>query len=224
MIVFLENIQQLQSSSLDLNQFYAFNYYKAGEIEDSISRLFSRLINFKYINYDLIPTIYSSQIRSKCFLMICSFVKKIEFIENDQVIVKTFSKNANSDIFDCETIFIIDWRKAKIISKISIEDCCDLDFSWINHLNQILVYRKYKASEEDTKLLLFTKEGSFTKSIYSFKWNQYKVNSISYNKNDLEVYLNVFDKLSSIGSIRILDQDFNLIKVVAMNLSDCRFR
>ena len=232
LIVLLENTPPL-SFIFDLNQLYVFNNFDSDKIKDSINmfKIFlSRLINFKYLNTASTSVIDSSQIKSKIFEFLINnfenehdiktFVKKMEFIEKDVVIMKTSLKK----YYYKGKICIIDWRKAKIVSEISNEGVYHLDFSWINHINQILVYqtKRDRQTGEESKFLLFTKEGQPVqpvRSVFSLDTDLYKVKSISYNKNTFEVYLNVFDNINNKGSIWVLNEKFENIKILDTSLT-----
>ncbi len=112
-------------------------------------------------------------------------------------------------------IVIIDWKEGKIISKIKIEHQYNLDFCWIEHLNQLLVYQDYVNVK---KFLLFTKNGDLVREVFSENTIEHIVSAISYNNDKFELYLNVFDKICSSGSILILNEEFTLIKTISRNI------
>jgi hypothetical protein len=211
-IVLLEDIEQIPS--LDLSDAVIFNLYDSTDLNE-IKRFqifLSRLINFKSItSYKMV--IYESWELSlrKCFrnYFDLSCVLKLEFIEKDKAIVKTCKNNTKYEIL------IIDWFKGTIISKINIENEYHLDFCWIEHLNQVLVHQDYVNAK---KFLLFTINGYFVKEIFLENTIEHIVSAISYNKDNFEVYLNVFDKVSSSGSILILNEEFTQINKISSNI------
>jgi hypothetical protein len=136
-------------------------------------------------------------------------VQKLEFIGKDRVIVKTFEDETKYEIL------IVDWKEGKFISKIKIEDKYNLDFYWIEHLNQLLVYQDYV---NEKKFLLFTINGDLVRQVFSENTIEQIVSAISYNKDKFEVYLNVFDNASSSGSVLILNEEFTQIKKISSNI------
>ena len=219
LIVLLEN---MQPSSFNLNEFMVYDSTNSIVSAVTIKRtkiFLSRLINLKKFNLNNVQSIddndlIAKKIKRKQFFLI----KKIEFLENDKVIVQGFLA---TNVIVGREIDVIDMKMAKTISKIKE---WEQEFCWINHLNQILIYQKSESSLcEEAMISLFTKEGILIKSVYSLNINQYKVNSISYNKENFEVYLSVFDKVSSNLSILVLNKDFNLINTIKGDITNPDF-
>jgi hypothetical protein len=215
LIVLLENIEQI--SSLDLNDSILFNFDDSVDSKE-IKRFqifLSRLIDFKSIKSNQIVMIESSELKSKTSglrgYLFCknNYVQKLEFIKNDKVIMQTHDKSTKYKIV------VINWIADKIISKINIEHQYHLDFCWIEHLNQLLVYQDYVNVK---KFLLFTISGDLVRQVFSENTIKHIMSAISYNKDKFEVYLNVFDTISSSGSILILNDEFTLIKKLSSNI------
>ena len=172
----------------------------------------SRLLDFKSIKSSQIVMIESVMLNPKRFyrnFISRNFVQKIEYIGKDRVIVKTFEDKTKYEIL------IVDWKEGKFISKIKIEDKYNLDFCWIEHLNQLLVYQDYV---NEKKFLLFTINGDLVREVFSENAIEHIVSAISYNKEKFEVYLNVFDNASSSGSVLILNEEFTQIKKISNNI------
>jgi hypothetical protein len=214
LIVLLENIEQI--SSLDLNGSIIFENYDSMDLKEiKMFQIFlSRLNDFKSIKSNQMVMMEKSELNSKRFRLRYStrnFVQKLEFIGNDKVIVKSHEyKNKNK-----YEILIIYWIEGKIISKINIENVNNLDFCWIEHLNQLLVYQD---CDKVKKFLLFTIAGDLVREVFSRNTIEHIVSAISYNKNKFEVYLNVFDKVSSRGSVLVLNDNFTQIKKISSNI------
>ncbi len=212
LIVLMENIEKI--SYLDLNDSIIFNFYDS-MYSNEIKRFqifLSRLIDFKSIKSNKIVMIESVMLNSKQFwhkFYTRNFVQKLEFIGKDRVIVKTFEDKTKYEIL------IVDWKEGKFISKIKIEDKYNLDFCWIEHLNQLLVYQDYV---NEKKFLLFTINGDLVRKVFSENTIEQIVSAISYNKDNFEVYLNVFDNASSSGSVLILNEEFTQIKKISSNI------
>jgi hypothetical protein len=213
-IVLLEDIEQIPS--LDLSDAVKFNLYDSID-SNEIKRFqifLSRLIDFKSIKSSQVVMIERSMLNSKHFghkfyTNFRNFVQKLEFIGKDKVIVKTCEDKTKYEIV------IIDWIEGKIISKIKIEDKYNLDFCWIEHLNQLLVYQD---CDKVKKFLLFTINGDFVKEVFSENTIEHIVSAISYNRDKFEVYLNAYDKISSSGYILILNDQFTQINKISSHI------
>jgi hypothetical protein len=94
------------------------------------------------------------------------------------------------------------------------------DFCWIDHLNKIFCYQK---EFEESKFSLFSKSGNLIRCVYSLENDVYQVNSVFYNKNNFEVYLNVDKKIYSQNIILILNKEFDHIQTVDHDLTNLDF-
>lgn len=137
--------------------------------------------------------------------------------------MKTSSKEKFSQKI-IEKIMIINWIKGETIGIIGNEDIELKGFCWIYHSNQIFCYQKYFKNFEESKCSLFSKTGNLTKSFNSINNSKYEVNSIFYNKNNCEIYLNVIDKSSSRRLILTLNKEFLQTKLVDEDLFNPDFQ
>ena len=221
-VIFLILLEELDSNlDLNLNNFFVCHFNEkmssiAKENSNEKNRLFvSRLIGLSKTTLnkkmETISSKFSSNIhgeKSERFAL-----KQIEVINSDEVIIKTINRHYT------EKIIIIDWKKNEIIAIIGNADIQKQVFSWINHLNQIFCYQKRSSKLiKESKCYLFSKIGHLIKSVYSIDNSIHEVNSIFYDKNNLQVYLNVFNLSSDKRSILILSKEFNLILSVDEDL------
>ena len=203
------------SSALDLNNFFVSNFHilmSLAEKEEIIHRneiFISRLINLKILknfNLNLISTTDRNQVIIKTENL-CYIFLKLETIGNNEVIVKI---RPHSD-----KILIINWNICKIIGRIENQEIWRQEFCWIDHLNQILVYQRNRSSSvQDAIFSLFTNTGNLVRSVFSLRNYPYLVNSVAYNKNIFEVFLNVFNRQHQMRQILVLDENFNLIRKI----------
>ena len=99
-----------------------------------------------------------------------------------------------------------DWKKAVTIAKIESLDIKKQVFCWISHLNQIFCYQKDSSKLiKESKCSLFSKIGNLVRCVYSIDNSIHEVNSIFYNKINLQIYLNVFKKADIRRSILTLN-------------------
>ena len=105
-------------------------------------------------------------------------IKKMEFLEDQKVILKSYL--ANMYVVGNQ-ICVFDLKRAKTIAKI---EEWEQEFCWIKHLNQILIYQKPESNPEvvEASCSLYTIQGTFVKSVYAIKPNQFKVNPSKYKK------------------------------------------
>ena len=222
LMVSLENIQ---STSFDLNKFNfkEITINSISSAADSIERnklFISRLINFKKLtNLNNVRSIDTNDfIKNKIKIRTSIVIKKTEFLGNEKVVVQYFRAPFNPVYIK---ILAIDSNKVKTVARI-VKD--EQEFCWLSYLNQLFIYQKSGSNLEGiANFSLFTLDGILVRSVYSLSTNQYKVNSISCNKDNFEVYLNVFDRDCSIHSILILNQDFNLIKKIRGDITNPDF-
>ena len=210
-------IETIQTSSFNLNEFSVNKSISSSELMKKNKIFLSRLINLKKFNLDHnIRLIDANDLVTEKIKRKQSFlIKKMEFLDDQKVILKSYL--ANSYIVGNQ-ICVIDLKEAKTFAKI---EEWEQEFCWINHLYQIFIYQKPESNPEveEASCSLYTIKGTFVRSVYSLKTNQFKVNSISYNKDKFEVYLNVFDKNSTNQSILILNKDFCLSKTIISDLT-----
>ena len=221
LIVLLEQIKSstLEFLDLDLNQFFVFNFnnlMSLTEKEESIRRfqtLLFRLVNLKKVGVEEIPMVKSGQLKykfsnksSKCRENgVKETIKKIELIDKNKIIVQ--------DVKDT----IIDWKRAKTMTRM---DCrkgnfTKQEFCWINHMELLFCVRE-ESEDYKSKCLLITIKGKIIECVFSFEKLLYQINSVSYNKNNYEIYLNVFNRVDLESSILILNPEFKLIKTIQM--------
>jgi hypothetical protein len=94
------------------------------------------------------------------------------------------------------------------------------EFCWINHLTQIFCCQKFiePTNEKEIKCSLFSIKGDFIRSVYSISKYNYRVNSVVYNKDNCQVYLNIYNGTGSKTLILILNQEFHPISMIDNNL------
>jgi hypothetical protein len=115
---------------------------------------------------------------------------------------------------------IFDWMKGNTIGIIT-NDFLKQTFCWIGHLNKIFCHQD--SFIEESHCCLFSTTGNLIRSVFVINNNIHQVNSVSYNKNNCEVFLNVFDRICSKNSILILDKDFLLIRTIDNELTNSDF-
>ncbi len=206
------------NSTLDLSQYFVFNFYESFSLEarkELMQEITSRFNLYTKINshnnHEMIVNKFSSNVYGKNSERL--IIKMVELINDEEVIVKT------STLKNIEKIMIMNYIKATIVGTISNEDIEKHEFCWIKHLNQIFCYQKNKSILiKEANCCLFSKTGNLIKSVYSTDNSIYEVNSIFYNKNNLQVYLNVLNKQFFKRSILALNEEFILIKIIDEDL------
>jgi hypothetical protein len=135
-------------------------------------------------------------------------LKRMEIINDEIVIVKCFD----------EKILIIDWRIGSTVA--TIENINEQEFCWISHLTQIFCCQKFiePTNEKELKCSLFSKKGDYIRSVYTISKYNYRVNSVAYNKDNCQVYLNIYNGTGSKTLILILNQEFYPINMIDNNL------
>jgi hypothetical protein len=210
LIVLLEQIQSSSFIDWNFNQLSVFHHFHDSmnltAKEESIQRFkifFIRLSNFKKGRLDEIPILESGQLKYNTQDMIQYGIQKMELIDNNKVMIQNI-----------DNIKIFDWKIKEKIGQI-YHDIRNIkqEFCWINHLE--LIFCVQGGSEGELDCLLFTINGDFVQCVYSLDAYSYKINSVSYNKNNSEVYLNVCNK--SILKILILNHEFKLTKTIHCN-------
>ena len=116
---------------------------------------------------------------------------------------------------------IFDWINGNTIGTIPNRNIKKQEFCWIEHLNEIFCHQSNQIEEVCS---LFSTTGNLVRCVIVILNNIHQVNSISNNKNNFEVYLNVFDKTCSKNSILILDKDFLLIRTIANEITNLEFK
>jgi hypothetical protein len=209
-VVLLEKLDL--NSSLDLSNYIVFNFYESFSLEvrkEIIQEITSRsnmltkdLSNTKT---EITLTKFSSNVNGKHSERL--IIKMVELINDEEVIVKTSTRE------NIEKIMILNYRKATIVGTISNEDIEKHEFCWIKHLNKIFCYKKNRSKFiKEANFCLFSQTGNLIKSVFSTD------NSI-YEVNNLQVYLNVFNKKFFKRIILALNEEFNLIKIIDEDLN-----
>ncbi len=224
-ILLLEDISL--SLGVDMNQFFVSNFSNLMESSfEKIEKFLTRITNIKIPPYSSqVLRIDNNQNTFKIFPLERGYdyrtfvIRKMDIINEDEVIVKITNYNYEIAGNVYEEIILFDFKKVKINAKIGNYDTVHQEFCWINHLNQIFcAQNKNKYPEEnlngETPCSLFSKSGSSIQIAYIIKNNAYRVNDVSYNKNNYEVLLNVDDKNRFTKSVLVLDKDFYLIKTI----------
>ncbi len=225
-LVFYILLEKLDShSDFNLNDILVFDLSETmssvekEKIIEKNKRLVYKLTNLSSDskkNFEIILNKYSSNVygaNSERFEL-----EQIEFISDDEVIVRTINRQ------NIEKIIIINWRKANTIAIIGNTAIKKKMFCWICHLNQIFCYQKESSKLiKVSKFCLFSKTGQLIRSVYPIDNSLFDVNSIFYNKNNLQVYLNVFNKSCYKRSILILSEKFNLMKTIDEDLFNPEF-
>ena len=112
---------------------------------------------------------------SRIFYRNSFLIENIVVLGTEKMVVKIIKAELNE-------IFVLDLKANKTIAKIVMEE---QEFCWLSHLNQILIYQKSESNfAKEANCSLFTLEGILIKTVYSLNIDQYKVNSISYNKDN----------------------------------------
>ncbi len=213
-------------SDLNLNEFFVCNLYETmnsrgtEKIIQKNKVFLTRLSNLTKISlsykHDIVFKKFSSNICGNNLERL--IVKKLELIDDDEAIVKTTNRQ------NIDKIMIINWKMAKTIGTIGTKDTQKQVCCWIKHLNQIVCYQKDKSKLiKESKCSLFSKTGNIIRSVYSIDNNIHEVNSIFYNNINLQIYLNVFNKLCFKTSIISLTEKFELISIIEENLFDTNF-
>jgi hypothetical protein len=179
----------------------------------------TRLTNLKKTNLNQIRVIESNELITKRLTFGNHnfnkdvIIRKIEIIGDDEVIVKTGNKQDQG-----KEILFINCKKAKeIVVGQNDGGYLRQEFCWIYHLKEIFCFLKDFSNQK--KFALFSKEtGNLIRVIDSTDCHPYEVDSVSYNKNNYELYLNVFNTIDTKSSILILDKDFVLIKKLRNDL------
>jgi hypothetical protein len=210
LIILLENIETCMN--LDLKDYFVSDCSSLMNNLEEIKRMkmfLLRLSNLTATNHNIIleENIFIELINDIC-------IEDLEFIEDNQVIVKKRS------MIGTVVIIIIDRTNGNTIGTINNQDLKQ-NFCWIGHLNQIFCHQNNLI--EESYCSLFSTSGNLIRSVFVIYNNIHQVNSVSYNKNNCEVYLNVFDKSLSKNSILILDKDFLLIKTIDNELTNSDF-
>jgi hypothetical protein len=209
----------------NLSEFFVSNLYdtlslvESEEIIQKNKVFMTRLINLTKINtnkkHDVILNKYSINVSGNSLERM--IIGHIELID-DEVIVKTTNKH------NIDKIMIMNWKMAKTVGMIGNLDIIKQEFCWIKHLNQIFCYQKDKSKLiKEAKCSLFSKAGNLIKSVFSIDNEIHEVNSIFYNRSNLHVYLNLFDKSCSKRSTVTLNEEFNLINIIDENLFNPQF-
>ena len=192
---------------LDLNESNVSDWTSLVNNVQEIKRMkknFLRLFNFSsngaILNDNIIFKKYESIRKNR--------IENLEFSGDDQVIVKY-------SFHDTELIMIFDWINGNTIGTIPNRNIKKQEFCWIEHLNEIFCHQSNQIEEVCS---LFSTTGNLVRCVIVILNNIHQVNSISNNKNNFEVYLNVFDKTCSKNSILILDKDFLFIRTIANEL------
>ncbi len=221
-VIFLILLEELDSR-IDLN----LNHLFVSDFNESMSSVakqntieknkifLSRLINlsettlnkkFEMISYKFSSNVYGKN--SERFTL-----KQIELINDDEVIIKTINRR------NIEKIIIMNWKNTETLAIIGNVDIKKQVFCWINHLNQIFCCQKDNSKRiQESKCCLFSKTGHLIRSVYAINNCIHEVNSIFYNKSNLQVYLNVLNKSSDTRSILILNKEFNFIQTIDEDL------
>jgi hypothetical protein len=218
-VILLEEIYW--NSSLDLSQYFVSNLYEAlsfeakEEIIQKNKTFITRLIMLTKFNsnkkHEMILNKFSSNVYGNNSERL--FVRKIELINDEEVVVKTSTRE------NIEKLMIMNYAKATIVSIIANEDIQKQEFCWIKHLNQIFCYQKKKSKLiKEANCSLFSKSGNLIRSVYLIDNGIYEIYSIFYNRNNLQVYLNVLNKSIFKRSILALNEEFNLIKIIDEDL------
>jgi len=188
LVVLLEELDL--NSNLDLSQYFVFNFYESLSLEAR-----KEIIKEITARFVMLTKVNSNE-------MILS-----------EVIVKTSTRE------NIEKIMIMNYAKATVVGTIANGDIEKHEFCWIKHLNQIFCYQKKRSKFiKEANCSLFSKTGNLIKSVFSTDNSFYEVNSIFYNKNNLQVYLNVLNKQFFKRSILALNEEFNLIKIIDEDL------
>ena len=149
-------------------------------------------------------------------------LEKMELISDDEVIMRYKFKTSNQQ--NIEKIMIINWKKADILAIIGNTNIQEQVFCWIKHCDQIFCYQKDRSTfNRKSKCRLFSKSGQLIRSVYYIDSSIHDVNSSFYNKINLQVYLNVFNKSSNKRSILILNEEFKLIQTIDEDLFNHEF-
>jgi hypothetical protein len=218
LIVLLE--EDIQSSiDFDFNQFNVsyFNHsISLTEQQESITRntiFLSRLVNLTDSSVEEIDNGESNKFALKIGEINPNskksyVLKRVEIINDEIVIVKCFD----------EKILIINWKIGSILATIEIIN--EQEFCWINHLTQIFLCQKFidPTNEKELKCSLFSIKGDYIRSVYSISKYNYRVNSVVYNKDKCQVYLNIYNGTGSKTLILILNQEFQPINMIDNNL------
>jgi len=215
-VVLLEKLDL--NSSLDLSNYIVFNFYKSFSLEvrkeimqEITSRLNMLTKDLSNTNTEITLTKFSSNVYGKNSERL--IIKMVELINDEEVIVKTSTRE------NIEKIMILNYRKAIIVGTISNEDIEKHEFCWIKHLNKIFCYQKNRSKFiKEANCYLFSQTENLIQSVFSTDNCIYEVNSIFYNKNNLQVYLNVFNKKLFKRSILALNEEFNLINIIDEDL------
>ena len=228
-VIFIILLDDINSSKIDeyLNRYIVSLYSDSIELLGKeevirINRVFlSRLCNLKKFNLNQSYIIDSNDLITKK-LQLRNHLEQIliqtEIIGDNLVLLKTLNAKRQNEII------IIDLKNADNINKIADINVKKQEFCWISHLNKIFVYQKYISNlEKEENCSLFSETGNFIQSVFSIDNNIYEVNSISYSESNLEVYLNVYQKLDSKRLILILNNYFFLIKTIENNLINPNF-
>ncbi len=226
-VLFIVLLDELDLSfTSDLSSYYVFNFYETlssvarKEIMQKNKAFTRRLIMLTKVslnkNHEMILNKFSSNVFGNNSER--ETIRMVELISVEEVIVKTSTRE------NIEKIMIMNYAKATIVGIIANEDIQKHEFCWIKHLNQIFCYQKDRSKFiQEANCSLFSKSGNLIKRVYSMDNSIYEVNCIFYNKNNLQVYLNVLEKRILKRSILALDKEFNLIKIIDEDLFSCDY-